>query len=151
MNDHDPLRDLEERLRAWRPAELPDALRARLRAAGPVPRRASRWPRRALAGAFALAVGLALVLTGRFAPPPEAGNGPAAAVSPGTDRSANPEPAAEPRWLLGESLTMNIYTGVPPGTVSAALRLDGDFVAQSGLFPIQSADGKLTLKVDCQF
>ena len=52
--------------------------------------------------------------------------------------------------MLGESLTMNIYTGVPPGTVSAALRLDGDFVAQSGLIPMRT-DGKLPLKVDCQF
>ncbi len=151
MNDDEPLSDLEQRLHAWRPAELPADLRTRLCAAGPASRRERRSPRLALAAACALAAGAALLLATRSAPPPNAANLSGPVVSSARPRTADPERTAEPHWVLGESLTMNIHTGVPLGTVPAALRLDGDFVAQSGLIPIRITDGKLPLKVDCQF
>ena len=76
---------------------------------------------------------------------------PGAAASPALRRTLALETSGTPRWVLGESLTMNICTGVPPGSVPAALRLDGDSVAETGLIPVRSTDGKLPLKVDCQF
>ncbi len=151
MNDDDPLSDLEGRLRAWRPAALPAELRTRLRAACPPPRRDNRWLRPALAAACALAVGAMLLPGGHLAPSPEKGKSSAATVLPGPQSARDPGTTLEPHWVLGESLTMNIYTGVPSGMVPAALRLDGESVASSGLFPVRSIDAKLTLKVDCQF
>lgn len=151
MNDDEPLSDLEERLRAWRPAEMPAELRARLWSARPARRRQSLFLRPALAAAMcALVVGTALLLNGHFASTPRVDDS-SAVTFPGPQHTDDPETAVPSRWLLGESLTMNIYTGVPPGTVPAALRLDGDFAGSSGLIPVRSPDGKLPLKVDCQF
>ena len=149
MNDDDPLADVEARLRTWRPADLPPALHARLQSARPAARPANRWSHGALAGAFALLLGV--VLAGRFAPSPEHGAGATARPFPASRHAADRETTAEPRWVLGESLTMNICTGVPAGIIPAALRLDEDAEVGSSLIFIRSPDGKLPLKVDCQF
>ena len=148
MKNDDPLSDLEARLRAWRPAELPPSLHTRLRAADPAVRRGGRLPRLRLAGACALALAVALGLTKIFLRSPDVDEGPAA--SPALRRTLALEISGTPRWALND-MKVSIYSGVPLGSVPAVWRLDEESVAGSGLLPVRSTDGKLPLKVDCQF
>ena len=138
--DDDPSAELEARLRAWRPAAVPPALLARLLAAEPPPRprRQSRWQ---------VAAGVALgIAIGHYWP---------SADQPGSSDAARRTSAGarfvETAWTPGEGLTMNLATGLPAGNVPGPWRLDGDPDAETGLFPAVPVDGKLPLKVDCQF
>ena len=137
----DSLDDLEARLRAWRPADVPPALHARLHAAAPHPRRAAGAMRRAgvwMTGALVvLAAGVALHRGGSIPP-----------VARRTPEGARLVDAA---WTPGAGLTMNLSTGVPLGNIRAPWNLDDETAAAGSLFPVRSADGKLLLKVDCQF
>lgn len=138
MNHDDPLDDLEARLRAWRPATLPPTLHARLLAAGPAPRRTARLAVGALV--LALAAGWWLAAASR------APDGSAAAR-----RGSGSGRLVDAAWRPGASLTMNLATGVPMDKASAPWRLDDDPDAAGGLFGARFAEGKLPLKVDCQF
>ncbi len=145
MNDDDPPDDLETRLQAWRPAALPSALHARLLAAEPAMRRptAAGRIRRFAAGTLALA----LAVGGWFAEAPPALPDGSSAARRGTGAGRFVDAA----WTPGASLTMNLTTGVPVGKTPAPWRLDDDPDAAGGLFGARFADGKLPLKVDCQF
>lgn len=137
----DPLAELEARLRAWRPAALPLALHARLLAAEPPPPRRA-WHRSVAAGALALvlASGAGWWLSGGGSGDPS----PVRRTPPATR-------LVDAAWTPGASLTMNLATGVSAGKVPAPWRLDAEGDAADGLFSVRSADGKLLLKVDCQF
>ena len=74
---------------------------------------------------------------------------------PGNTDAARRVPAGarfvDTAWAPGERLTMNLATGLPEGNVPGPWHLDSDPGAEEGLFPAVPVDGKLPLKVDCQF
>ena len=144
MNHDDPLDDLEARLRAWRPTALPPDLHARLLAAEPAPRRPAPRPTRRLAvGALALALAAGWWFT-------EAPHSTPAGAS-AARRGAGSGRFVDAAWTPGASLTMNLATGVPVDNTGSPWHLDDDPDTAGGLFGVRFADGKLPLKVDCQF
>ena len=144
--DDDPLAELETRLRAWRSAAMPPALLGRLLAAEPPPR-----PPRARRTRWRMAAGVVLgIVIGHYWP----GDWPFASAPGHPDTARRASVGArfvETAWAPGERLTMNLATGLPADNVPGPWRLDGDPDAGTGLFPAVPIDGKLPLKVDCQF